>query len=62
METREDRPLAQARARATLPNRPHRTTNDALGLIAHRLRLPSLAPNANDPPPGLPHPHTPYVR
>jgi hypothetical protein len=41
--------VALARALATLPNRPHRTTDDALSLIAHRLGLPRLASNANDP-------------
>ncbi|MEV6260707.1 TniQ family protein [Streptomyces sp. NPDC051784] len=38
-----------ARTLATLPNRPHRTTGDTLSLIAHRLGLPRLASNANDP-------------
>ncbi|QTD95794.1 TniQ family protein [Streptomyces cyanogenus] len=41
--------VALARALATLPNRPHRTTNDALILIACRLGLARLTPNANDP-------------
>lgn len=41
--------VALARALATLPNRPHRTTDGALNLIAHRLGLPRLTPNANDP-------------
>lgn len=41
--------VALARILATLPNRPHRTTDDALSLIAHRLGLPRLASNANDP-------------
>ncbi|GEC10511.1 hypothetical protein SSP24_81660 [Streptomyces spinoverrucosus] len=41
--------VALARALATLPNRPHRTTNDALTLIACRLGLARLTPNANDP-------------
>ncbi|MER8162718.1 TniQ family protein [Streptomyces sp. NPDC094472] len=41
--------VALARALATLPNRPHRITNDALTLIAHRLGLTRLTPNANDP-------------
>ncbi|MEH0407475.1 hypothetical protein ACIRVI_00480 [[Kitasatospora] papulosa] len=41
--------VALARILATLPNRPHRTTDDALSLIAHRLRLPRLPLNANDP-------------
>ncbi|GHC94904.1 TniQ family protein [Streptomyces violaceochromogenes] len=38
-----------ARALATLPNQPHRTTDKALSRIAHRLGLPRLASNANDP-------------
>ncbi|MEV8395213.1 MULTISPECIES: TniQ family protein [unclassified Streptomyces] len=38
-----------ARALAALPNRPHRDTGKALNLIAHRLGLPRLASNANDP-------------
>lgn len=38
-----------ARTLATLPNRPHHDTDDALNLIAHRLRLARLASNANDP-------------
>lgn len=38
-----------ARTLATLPNRPHRTTDDALSLIAHRLGLPRLASNTTDP-------------
>lgn len=38
-----------ARALAALPNRPHRDTGKALTLIAHRLGLPRLASNANDP-------------
>ncbi|MEV8058755.1 hypothetical protein [Streptomyces antimycoticus] len=38
-----------ARALATLPNRPQRTTNDALTLIARRLGLARLTPSANDP-------------
>ncbi|WP_308798036.1 hypothetical protein [Streptomyces sp. UH6] len=41
--------VALARTLAVLPNQPHRTTDDALSLIAHRLELPSLASNANDP-------------
>lgn len=41
--------VALTRALATLPNRPHRTTNDALGLIAHRLNLTHLTPSAHDP-------------
>lgn len=41
--------VALARALATLPNRPHHDTGNALSLIAHRLGLPRLAPNANDP-------------
>ncbi|MFJ9034600.1 TniQ family protein [Streptomyces sp. NPDC102274] len=41
--------VALARILATLPNRPHRTTDAALSLIAHRLGLPRLASNANDP-------------
>ncbi|MDX3527741.1 TniQ family protein [Streptomyces sp. ID05-39B] len=41
--------VAIARILATLPDRPHRTTDDALSLIAHRLGLPRLASNANDP-------------
>ncbi|UNO38342.1 hypothetical protein [Streptomyces sp. MST-110588] len=35
--------VALARTLATLPNRPHRTTDDDLSLIAHRLALPRLA-------------------
>jgi hypothetical protein len=38
-----------ARALTTLPSRPHRTTNGALTLIAHRLNLDRLTPSANDP-------------
>lgn len=38
-----------ARALATLPSQPHRTTDDALNLITHRLGLPRLPLNANDP-------------
>ncbi|WP_234545306.1 TniQ family protein [Streptomyces shenzhenensis] len=41
--------VALARALATLPNRPHRDTNDTLTLIARRLGLTRLTPNANDP-------------
>ncbi|MFE0379091.1 TniQ family protein [Streptomyces inhibens] len=41
--------VALARTLTTLPNRPHRTTNDALTLIACRLGLARLTPNANDP-------------
>ncbi|WP_225080837.1 TniQ family protein [Streptomyces sp. CoT10] len=41
--------VALARALAALPNRPHRDTGNALNLIAHRLGLPRLAGNANDP-------------
>ncbi|PHQ52407.1 hypothetical protein BLA24_07605 [Streptomyces cinnamoneus] len=41
--------VALARALATLPNRPHRDTGNALNLIAHRLGLPRLPLNANDP-------------
>ncbi|MFJ3763053.1 TniQ family protein [Streptomyces sp. NPDC090080] len=41
--------VALARTLAVLPNRPHRTTNGALTLIAHRLNLDHLTPNANDP-------------
>ncbi|WP_329059388.1 hypothetical protein OG511_42360 [Streptomyces sp. NBC_01453] len=41
--------VALARALATLPNRPHRTIDDALSLIAHRLNLTRLTPSANDP-------------
>ncbi|MFG2376934.1 TniQ family protein [Streptomyces sp. NPDC048504] len=41
--------VALARILATLPNRPHHTTDHALSLIAHRLGLPRLASNANDP-------------
>ncbi|GAA3386824.1 hypothetical protein GCM10017752_00340 [Streptomyces roseoviridis] len=41
--------VALARALATLPNRPHRDTGNALSLIAHRLGLPRLPLNANDP-------------
>ncbi|MEU6122449.1 hypothetical protein [Streptomyces sp. NPDC047123] len=38
-----------ARALATLRNRPHRDTGKALNLIARRLSLARLTPNANDP-------------
>ncbi|MFC8726456.1 TniQ family protein [Streptomyces bacillaris] len=38
-----------ARALATLPNRPHHNTGNALSLIAHRLGLLRLPLNANDP-------------
>jgi hypothetical protein len=38
-----------ARTLAALPNRPHHDTDDALSLIAHRLGLPRLPLNANDP-------------
>lgn len=41
--------ITLARALATLPNRHHHTTNDALTLIARRLGLARLTPNANDP-------------
>ncbi|MFJ8670155.1 TniQ family protein [Streptomyces sp. NPDC093600] len=41
--------VALARALATLPSQPHRTIDDALSLIAHRLKLPRLASNASDP-------------
>lgn len=41
--------VALARALAARPNRPHRDTGKALNLIAHRLGLPHLASNANDP-------------
>ncbi|MEU2556826.1 hypothetical protein ABZ589_35035 [Streptomyces sp. NPDC013313] len=41
--------VALARTLATLPNRPQCTTNDAITLIAHRLNLDRLTPNANDP-------------
>ncbi len=41
--------VALARALATLPNRPHRDTGNALNLIAHRLGLPRLPLNANHP-------------
>ncbi|MFI9262185.1 TniQ family protein [Streptomyces sioyaensis] len=41
--------VALACALATLPNRPHHDTNDALSLIAHRLGLTRLTANANDP-------------
>nr|WP_239106753.1 TniQ family protein [Streptomyces rubrogriseus] len=41
--------VALARALAALPNRPHRDTDDALNLIAHRLGLTRLTPSANDP-------------
>ncbi|MEV0281318.1 hypothetical protein AB0I22_33720 [Streptomyces sp. NPDC050610] len=34
---------------ATLPSQLRRGTDDALNLIAHRLELPRLASNANDP-------------
>ncbi|USQ85912.1 hypothetical protein NFX46_40305 (plasmid) [Streptomyces phaeoluteigriseus] len=42
-------PVALAHTLATLPNRPHRTTNDALSLIAHRRGLTRLSPSADDP-------------
>ncbi|MEU7205507.1 hypothetical protein [Streptomyces sp. NPDC045470] len=38
-----------ARTLAAFLNRPHRETGKALSLIAHRLGLPRLASNANDP-------------
>ncbi len=38
-----------ARTLATLPDRPHHTTDDTLNLIAHQLGLPHLPLNANDP-------------
>ncbi|MFF7339693.1 TniQ family protein [Streptomyces sp. NPDC008163] len=41
--------VALARTLAALPNQPHRDTVKALTLIAHRLGLPRLASNANDP-------------
>ncbi|MEU0804176.1 hypothetical protein [Streptomyces sp. NPDC005970] len=41
--------VALARALAALPNQPHRNTGKALNLITHRLGLPHLASNANDP-------------
>ncbi|MFJ4828294.1 TniQ family protein [Streptomyces bacillaris] len=41
--------VALARTLAALPKRPRHTTDDALSLIAHRLGLPRLAPNTNDP-------------
>ncbi|MGV9884913.1 TniQ family protein [Streptomyces sp. NPDC003006] len=41
--------VALARAITSLPNRPHRTTDDALSLIAHQLNLARLTPSANDP-------------
>ncbi|MEU5315087.1 hypothetical protein [Streptomyces sp. NPDC021562] len=41
--------VALTHALATPPNRPHRTTNDALTLIARRPGLTRLTPNANDP-------------
>lgn len=41
--------VALARALAALPNRPHLNAGKALNLIAHRLGLPRLASNANDP-------------
>ncbi|MFJ7046834.1 TniQ family protein [Streptomyces sp. NPDC101112] len=41
--------VALASTLATLPNRPHRTTNGALTLIAHQLNLDRLTPSANDP-------------
>ncbi|MDQ1013426.1 hypothetical protein QFZ82_007994 [Streptomyces sp. V4I23] len=41
--------VALARSLATLPSRPHHDTNDALTLIAHRMNLDRLTPNANDP-------------
>ncbi|MFD7225673.1 TniQ family protein [Streptomyces sp. NPDC059892] len=41
--------VALARTLAALPNRPHRTTDDALNLIAHQLGLPRLPLNSNDP-------------
>ncbi|MBL1090475.1 hypothetical protein JK360_13875, partial [Streptomyces sp. 9-7] len=54
--------VALARALATLPNRPHRTTNDALALIACRLGLARLTPNANDPLRVFLTQHTPLTR
>ncbi|MFH9663451.1 hypothetical protein ACH4NF_34790 [Streptomyces sp. NPDC017248] len=41
--------VALAHTLATLPNRPHRTTDDALSLIAQRLGLPRFTPAVNDP-------------
>ncbi|MFD4529493.1 TniQ family protein [Streptomyces sp. NPDC058470] len=41
--------ITLARTLATLPNPPHHDTDDALSLIAHRLELPRLPLNANDP-------------
>ncbi|MFE0349485.1 hypothetical protein [Streptomyces griseoluteus] len=41
--------VALARALATRPNPPPRDTGKALNLITHRLGLPHLASNANDP-------------
>ncbi|MFF2964938.1 hypothetical protein ACFVT1_40105 [Streptomyces sp. NPDC057963] len=41
--------VALARTLATLPKQPYRDTGKALDLIAHRLGLPRLASNANDP-------------
>lgn len=41
--------VALARTLATLPNPPHRDTDNALNLIAHQLGLPHLPLNANDP-------------
>ncbi|MFF8387294.1 TniQ family protein [Streptomyces kanasensis] len=41
--------VALARTLAVLPHQPHRTTDDVLSLIAHRLALPRLDSNTNDP-------------
>lgn len=41
--------VALARTLAVLPGQPHPSADDALNLIAHRLGLPRLTPNANDP-------------
>ncbi|MEU9383263.1 TniQ family protein [Streptomyces sp. NPDC048279] len=41
--------VALARTLTTLPQQQHHTTNGALTLIAHRLNLDHLTPNANDP-------------
>ncbi|MEU0088349.1 TniQ family protein [Streptomyces sp. NPDC006274] len=38
-----------ARTLAVLPNQPHHDTDSTHTLIAHRLELPRLASNANDP-------------
>ncbi|MDO0939322.1 hypothetical protein QQY66_49380 [Streptomyces sp. DG2A-72] len=52
--------VALARALATLPHRPHRTTDDVLTHIAHRLGLTRLSPSAHDPLRVF-HTHTPLT-